>query len=110
MQVLSKIEACESGLALRDVDEPTPGQGEIHHSVWWYHQGRTSTANAILLCWYHHTLVHQRHLSITRHTRADADQPSWWTFTDPDGRRVEHVPPPAVNAPDPEPPQPPLRQ
>ena len=29
MQVLSKIEACESGLALRDVDEPTPGQGEI---------------------------------------------------------------------------------
>src|SRR5699024_7491861 len=42
-----------------------PGQGEIHHSIWWYHQGRTSTDNAILLCWHHHDYVHQQHLSIT---------------------------------------------
>ena len=87
-----------------------PGQGEIHHSIWWYHQGRTSTKNAILLCWYHHTLVHQRHLSITHHTSTDPDRPSWWSFTDPDGRTVQNVPPPATSTSALEPPRPPLRQ
>lgn len=87
-----------------------PGQGEIHHSIWWYHQGRTSTENAILLCWHHHALVHQRHLSITRHTGPDVDRPGWWIFTDPDGRTVQTVPPPAASASATEPPQPPLRQ
>lgn len=61
-----------------DCDAP-PAQGEIHHSIWWYHQGRTSTDNAILLCWYHHDYVHQHHLTIE-------SDPSGWRFTDPQGR------------------------
>lgn len=86
-----------------------PGQGEIHHNIWWYHQGHTSTDNAILLCWYHHTLVHQHHLTIT-HCRAQGpDQPSWWEFTTPDGRPIHPVPPPATNSPPLPPPQPPQR-
>lgn len=64
-----------------------PGQGEIHHSIWWYHQGRTSTDNAILLCWYHHDYVHQQRLSIT-------STPHGWSFTTPEGRTLEPTPPP----------------
>ncbi|MDD9206882.1 DUF222 domain-containing protein [Georgenia sp. 10Sc9-8] len=51
-----------------------PGQGEIHHSLWWYaHHGSTTTANGILLCRYHHSYVHQRELLIERY-------PDHWRF------------------------------
>ncbi|WP_147918250.1 HNH endonuclease signature motif containing protein [Ruania zhangjianzhongii] len=86
-----------------------PGQGEIHHSIWWYHQGHTSTENAILLCWYHHTLVHQHHLSITAHPAHSPDQPRWWTFTDPHGQEITTIPPPTATH-TPPPPTPPQRQ
>src|SRR5699024_3593886 len=85
-----------------------PGIGEIHHCLWWYHGGHTSTDNAILLCWWHHTLVHQRHLTITRH--CDEHSPAQWMFTTPDGHPVQVVPPPADtfhpgHQPAPEPPR-----
>ncbi|MCL3861634.1 HNH endonuclease signature motif containing protein [Actinotalea sp. K2] len=41
-----------------------PSRGEVHHVKHWIHGGPTSVANGILLCWYHHELVHRRHLQI----------------------------------------------
>lgn len=84
-----------------------PWQGEIHHSIWWYHQGRTSTENAILVCWYHHTYVHQHHLTITRRTRGPVRQRARggqrltgeWVFTRPDGRIITPAAPPGGPAP-----------
>lgn len=59
-----------------------PGEGEIHHSLWWYdHNGRTDARHGVLLCWHHHDVVHRRHLSIER---ADGG----WVFTRPDGSQV----------------------
>ncbi|MFC4555674.1 HNH endonuclease signature motif containing protein [Georgenia faecalis] len=56
-----------------------PGQGEIHHSLWWYaHHGDTATKNGILLCRYHHTYVHQHELLIERHRDR-------WRFARSDG-------------------------
>lgn len=68
-----------------------PEQGEIHHSIWWYHQGRTSIDNAILLCWYHHDYVHQHHISITATAQG-------WTFRRSDGRTINSTPAPAAVA------------
>lgn len=80
-----------------------PGIGEIHHCLWWYHQGRTSTENGILLCWWHHTVVHQRHLTITQQRNGPTARR--WVFTDLDGRDLGPAPPPA-----PAPPRPPPRE
>lgn len=79
-----------------------PGIGEIHHCLWWYHEGRTSTDNGILLCWWHHTLVHQRRLTITRSLRPGSGR---WVFTDLDGRVLAPAPSPALD-----PPRPPRRE
>ena len=72
-----------------------PWEGEIHHSIWWYHQGRTSTENGILLCWHHHTYVHQQHLTISqRLARAGSQELRHWVFTRPDGQQIGAPPPP----------------
>src|SRR5699024_7606106 len=72
-----------------------PWEGEIHHSIWWYHQGRTSTDNGVLLCWHHHTYVHQQHLTISqRVTRAGPQELRHWVFTRPDGEQIGAPPPP----------------
>ncbi|WP_341358188.1 DUF222 domain-containing protein [Georgenia sp. M64] len=56
-----------------------PGEGEIHHSLWWYaHHGPTDLRKGILLCWHHHDHVHNRHITIERHTDR-------WTFHRRDG-------------------------
>lgn len=64
-----------------------PGEGEIHHSIWWYAQhGRTDTNHGILLCWFHHDYVHRHQITIERthntwqFTRTDA---TTITTTDP---------------------------
>ncbi|QOR70948.1 DUF222 domain-containing protein [Ruania alkalisoli] len=65
-----------------------PGWGEIHHPTWWSRGGRTSSTNAILLCWHHHALVHQRDITITRHH-------NHWHFTTAGGHNLaRHRPPP----------------
>ncbi|WP_159620457.1 HNH endonuclease signature motif containing protein [Ruania rhizosphaerae] len=65
-----------------------PGIGEIHHSIWWSRGGHTNTHHGILLCWYHHRLVHQRDITITRHQ-------NHWHFTKQGGRPITyHHPPP----------------
>ena len=44
-----------------------PTLGEVHHVEWWERDdGPTSVENGILVCWYHHDLVHRRNLRITR--------------------------------------------
>lgn len=47
-------------------DEP-PGYGEIHHSIWWWkYGGTTSVDQGILLCWFHHGYVHDQQVTIMR--------------------------------------------
>ncbi len=43
-----------------------PNLGEVHHVLSWLHLGETSVENGILLCWYHHDLVHRRGIRIAR--------------------------------------------
>ena len=40
--------------------------GEVHHVVPWSHGGATSVRNGVLLCWFHHDLVHRRRIAIRR--------------------------------------------
>lgn len=72
-----------------------PGFGEIHHSLSWAkHNGTTHVDLGILLCYFHHGLVHNRDISITR--RAGE-----WVFTSRDGRVIHppgHRPPEATAA------------
>ncbi|WP_341358060.1 DUF222 domain-containing protein [Georgenia sp. M64] len=77
-----------------------PGEGEIHHNLWWYaHHGPTDITNAILLCWHHHDHVHAQHITIERH-------PTHWRFLDrhgtPIGKTAIRAPgsPPTPNSPD----------
>ncbi|UFU06717.1 HNH endonuclease [Ruania halotolerans] len=65
-----------------------PGWGEIHHTTWWSRGGSTTANQGILLCWHHHHVVHQRDITITRHT-------DHWHFTRPGGHPLTyHHPPP----------------
>jgi len=60
-----------------------PGEGEIHHSIWWHeHHGRTDVRRGILLCWHHHDHVHQRRISIERHHGR-------WKFYRRDGTEIQ---------------------
>ncbi|MFH5823890.1 DUF222 domain-containing protein [Georgenia sp. AZ-5] len=59
-----------------------PGEGEIHHSLYWWAQfGSTNLRLGILLCWFHHDYVHAHGISIERRSGA-------WTFKRRDGSTV----------------------
>jgi hypothetical protein len=59
--------ALRKHVALRDGGCRYPGcprpaaYCEAHHAVYWRHGGTTSADNLVLLCRYHHHLVHDRH-------------------------------------------------
>ncbi|GAA4426828.1 hypothetical protein GCM10023169_26060 [Georgenia halophila] len=64
-----------------------PGEGEIHHSLYWYEHGGTTTARlGVLLCWHHHDYVHLHNITIERRTGT-------WTFLRADGTPITPVRP-----------------
>jgi hypothetical protein len=55
----------------RDRECRFPGCGakrftEAHHIVWWRHGGRTDLDNLVLICSFHHRLVHEYGWSVER--------------------------------------------
>ncbi|GEN80749.1 HNH endonuclease signature motif containing protein [Actinotalea fermentans] len=84
--------------AYPDCDRP-PQLGEVHHVAWWVRDsGPTAVKNGVLLCWYHHDVVHRENLAITRRRGR-------WEFRRRDGSRMgppaagEDGPAPAGGAP-----------
>lgn len=45
----------------------TIAHGQIHHALPWQAGGGTDLANAVLLCWHHHSLVHREMVTISHH-------------------------------------------
>ena len=75
----------------RDRECRFPGCGarrftEAHHVLWWRHGGRTDLDNLMLICSFHHRLVHEHGWSITR----EADGTIRWFR--PDGTRYRAGP------------------
>jgi hypothetical protein len=56
---------------------------KAHHIRSWATGGTTDLSNLILLCQFHHTTVHEGHLTITR-------TDDRWEFTMPDGTACQH--------------------
>jgi hypothetical protein len=82
-------------LRYRDHECTFPGCGarrftQAHHIVWRAHGGRTDLANLVLVCAFHHKLVHEYRWRITR----DADGTVNWFH--PDGTRYRAGPAPPL--------------
>jgi hypothetical protein len=58
---------------------------QAHHIVWWGDGGRTDLENLVLICSFHHKLVHEHGWRITR----QRDEVRWFL---PDGRRYRAGP------------------
>lgn len=71
--------------------EAPPSLSEVHHVTGWARGGATSISNGVLLCWYHHDLVHRRGLQITR------DAAGQWELRRSDGAPLGD--PPHVGVP-----------
>lgn len=67
---------------------------QAHHARHWIHGGATDRDNLVLLCRYHHRMVHEAGFDV----RMRAGTP---TFLRPDGRVIPQVPPPVAHAPPP---------
>jgi hypothetical protein len=77
----------------RDQECRFPGCGsrrftEAHHVVWWSRGGRTELANLLLICSFHHKLVHEYGWVVKRAPDGD---PRWFR---PDGTRYRAGPRP----------------
>jgi hypothetical protein len=60
-----------------------PAISECHHVAQWVRDhGETSVENGILVCWYHHDLIHRRDLTITRRGHQ-------WVFSDAHGEEID---------------------
>jgi hypothetical protein len=80
----------------RDRECRFPGCGarrftEAHHLVWWRHGGRTALDNLLLICSFHHRLVHEHGWSVMR----EANGALIWHR--PDGARYQAGPSPGVD-------------
>lgn len=60
---------------------------DAHHVDHWLDGGTTEPDNLILLCWYHHHLLHDQHWSMQPHGAGH------FTLEAPDGRRLTMRPP-----------------
>ncbi|HEY3208179.1 MAG TPA: HNH endonuclease signature motif containing protein [Actinomycetota bacterium] len=61
---------------------------QAHHIVWWERGGRTDLDNLVLVCSFHHKLVHEYGWSLRR------DQDGTVTWFHPDGTRYRAGPGP----------------
>ena len=68
--------------ALTNVPPESLEVGEATAAQWGRDNGTTSVSTGILLCWYHHKVVHQRSLAIRRSTDGA------WEFRRVDGRQL----------------------
>jgi hypothetical protein len=80
----------------RDRECRFPGCGmrrftEAHHIVWWRHGGRTDLTNLVLICSFHHKLVHELGWRIERDPDGD------FRWYQPDGARFRAEPPRDAN-------------
>lgn len=57
---------------------------QAHHVVWWRHGGRTDLDNLVLICSFHHRLVHEHGWTVKR----DADGGTRWFRPDGTGYRA----------------------
>jgi hypothetical protein len=81
----------------RDRECRFPGCGarrftEAHHIAWWRHGGRTELSNLVLICSFHHRLVHELGWRIRREADGDVE---WFR---PDGTRYRAGPTLGVDA------------
>jgi len=81
----------------RDRECRFPGCGarrftQAHHVVWWRHGGRTDLDNLLLICSFHHRLVHEHGWSVKR----DLDGTVRWVL--PGGARYRAGPSPGADA------------
>jgi hypothetical protein len=82
----------------RDRECVFPGCGlrrytQAHHVRWWEQGGRTDLDNLVLICSFHHTLVHELGWSLTR------EQDGVVRWFHPDGRRYRAGPAPPREGP-----------
>jgi hypothetical protein len=80
-------------LRYRDSECRFPGCGarrftQAHHIVWWEHGGRTDLDNLLLVCTFHHKLVHEYGWAVRREQDGTA---AWWRS---DGARYRAGPSP----------------
>jgi hypothetical protein len=80
----------------RDRECRFPGCGarrfiEAHHVTWWRHGGRTDVDNLVLICSFHHRLVHEHGWSIRR----EGGEVGWFRA---DGTRYRAGPAPGLEA------------
>jgi len=81
-------------LKYRDRECRFPGCGarrftQAHHVTWWEKGGRTDLDNLVLICFFHHRLVHEYGWTIQRTT--DDGEVAWFH---PDGTRYRAGPAP----------------
>jgi hypothetical protein len=61
---------------------------QAHHRVPWIAGGATDLENLILLCRWHHTVVHEGGVAITKEVTITKESVGW-VFTKPDGQRCD---------------------
>src|SRR6266542_6284979 len=88
-------------LKYRDLECRFPGCGarrftQAHHIVWWEHGGATDLDNLVLVCSFHHKLVHEYGWGLKR----GGDGSVKWFH--PDGTRYRAGPAPPRETPEPE--------
>lgn len=69
----------DGGCAFPGCDRPPPQWCDAHHVIEWSQGGETSLANCVLLCGFHHRLIHKRHWAIEMAADGHPDflPPAW---------------------------------